>query len=52
MKTVADLSDGQQLKCDFWSTFTPHMMDMWFQIVEIAKTITFSNEEDQLIWKY
>jgi hypothetical protein len=25
---------------------------MWFEIVEIAKTIIFSKEEDQLIWKY
>jgi hypothetical protein len=27
-------------------------MDMWFEVVEIAKTIIFSNEEDRLIWKY
>jgi hypothetical protein len=28
------------------------MMDMWREIVEIAQTIIFSVEEDQLIWKY
>jgi hypothetical protein len=28
------------------------MMDMSFEIVEIAKPITLSNEEDHLIWKY
>jgi hypothetical protein len=26
-----------------------HMMNMWFEIVEIAKTISFSEVEDQLI---
>jgi hypothetical protein len=52
MGTIVDLWDGEQLRCDFRRTFTPHMMDMWFEIVEIAKTINFSEEEDQLIWKY
>jgi hypothetical protein len=52
METIADLWDGQQLRCDFRQTFTPHMMDMWVEIVEITKTINFSKEEDQLIWKY
>lgn len=52
MKTVADLWDGQQLKCDFRRTFTPQMMKMWLQLVEIAHTINFSVEEDQPIWKY
>jgi hypothetical protein len=28
MKTVADLWDGKQLRCDFRRTFTPDMMDM------------------------
>jgi hypothetical protein len=28
------------------------MMEMWLEIGEIAQTITFSEEEDQLIWKY
>jgi hypothetical protein len=52
MKTVVDLWDGQQLKCDFRRAFTPHMMELWFELVEIAQTITFSEEEDQPIWKY
>jgi hypothetical protein len=52
MKTVADLWDGQQLKCDFRRTFTPQMMEMWLEICEIAQSITFSMEEDLLIWKY
>jgi hypothetical protein len=39
MKTVAYLWDGQQLKCDFRRTFTTSMMDMWFEIVEIARAI-------------
>jgi hypothetical protein len=41
MKPVADLWDGQQLKCDFRRTFTPQMMEMWLEIVEIAQTIIF-----------
>jgi hypothetical protein len=52
MMTIADLWDGQQLRSDFKRTFTPEMMNLWFEIVEIAKTIYFCEEEDQLIWKY
>jgi hypothetical protein len=28
------------------------MIEMWFEIVEIFKTIVFSDEDDQPIWKY
>jgi hypothetical protein len=49
MKTVTDLWDGHQLKCDFRRTFTTHVMNLWLEIVEIAKTINFINEDDQLI---
>lgn len=51
-KTVADLWDAVQLRCDFRKTFTDEMMSQWHELVAIASTIVFTREEDQLIWSY
>jgi hypothetical protein len=36
----------------FRRTFTEDMMAQWYELLEIAKTISFSQDEDQLIWQY
>lgn len=51
-KTIADLWDGTQLKCDFRRTFSDDMMVQWFDLQNIARSVVFSGEEDQLIWQY
>jgi hypothetical protein len=51
-KTVSELWDGSQLRCTYRRTFTDSVMDQWHELVEIAKTIFFSDQSDQLIWRY
>jgi hypothetical protein len=51
-KTVADLWDGCNLKCTFRRTVDARLGRLWLEIVQIASTITFSKEEDALIWKF
>jgi hypothetical protein len=51
-KTVRDIWDGANLRCDFRRTFSDDMMSQWQEVLAIAETIVFSEDEDQLIWSY
>jgi hypothetical protein len=51
-KTIFDIWDGHELRGTFRITFTEDMMAQWYELLEIAKTISFSQDEDQLIWQY
>ena len=51
-RTIAELWYGTQLCCDFRRTFSEEMLMLWHQVVDIAKTLVLSLEEDQLIWQY
>jgi hypothetical protein len=41
--------DGNQIRGTFRRTLSKEMMVQWQEILEIARTITFSKEGDQLI---
>ena len=45
-KTIADMWDGSQLKCDFRRTFTEELMLQWHEILAIAQSISLSDESD------
>lgn len=47
---VADLWDDNMLKCTFRRMGDQNMLDLWEEICEIAFTITYSNEEDSLVY--
>jgi hypothetical protein len=49
---VADLWDGHNLKCTFRRTVDSRLGRVWLEIVQIASTFVFSEEEDALIWKF
>jgi hypothetical protein len=51
-QTVRDLWDGQQIRGTFRRTFTDEMMVQWQELLVIASTINFSEDEDQPIWQY
>jgi hypothetical protein len=51
-KTVCEVWDGTNLRCDFRRTFTDDMMAQWQELLAISETIVFSTDEDQLIWAY
>jgi hypothetical protein len=51
-QTIRDLWDGEQIRGTFRRIFLDEMMISWLELIEIAKTISFSDENDQLIWQY
>jgi hypothetical protein len=51
-QTIRDLWDGEQIRGTFRRIFSEEMMTNWLELIEIAKTISFTDENDQLIWQY
>lgn len=50
--TVYDLWDGVDLKCTFRREVDDRLMQLWHEILQLASTIVFSNEEGSLIWTF
>jgi hypothetical protein len=50
--TIAELWDGHNLKCTFKRTVKERLGRDWLEIVQLASTISFSEEEDALIWSF
>ena len=50
-KSVRDVWDAETLKLTFRRNFDNKMMEQWYQLVEIAKEITFDGDSDALIWQ-
>lgn len=50
--TVADLWDGSVLKCTFRRGFDQRLMNLWLEIVQLASTISFTEDEDALGWQF
>lgn len=51
-KSVAELWDGANLKCTFRRSGDIHMLELWDEVCQLASTITFSDEEDTMIWQF
>jgi hypothetical protein len=45
-KTIFDIWDGHEIRGTFRRTFTEDMMAQWYELLEIAKTISFSQDDD------
>jgi hypothetical protein len=50
--TIAEMCDGHNLKCTFKRTVNERLGRVWLEIVQLASTIIFSEEEDALIWSF
>jgi hypothetical protein len=50
--TIMELCDGQELKCSFRRTVDDRMCRVWMEVVQLASTIVFCEEEDALVWKF
>jgi hypothetical protein len=50
--TIAELWDGCNLKCTFRRTVNERLGRIWLEILQLASTISFSDEENALIWKF
>jgi hypothetical protein len=49
-KTVQELCDGRNLKCTFRRSVDENMYRTWEEIVQLASTITFSGDQDEMVW--
>jgi hypothetical protein len=47
---VAELWDVSNLKCTFTVTVDQNAMHNWQEVCQLAATIVYSEEEDELIW--
>lgn len=50
--TIADLWDGENLRCTFRRTVDENIMRQWLEVVQIASILVPTNGEDSLIWMY
>jgi hypothetical protein len=50
--TVASLWDGVNLKCTFRRMGDHNMLELWDEVCQIASTISFSEEEDTMMWQF
>jgi len=41
---------GMVLKCTFRRCVDERLMNLWLEVVQLASAISFSDEEDSLIW--
>lgn len=48
---MADLWDGVNLKCTFRICVDSRLLNLWEEVVQIASEISFSEEEDSLVWQ-
>jgi hypothetical protein len=48
-KTIAELWDGVDLKCNFRRCVDSRLMEMWEEFISIAQTLELSDIDDELI---
>jgi hypothetical protein len=51
-KSIRELWDGVDLKCSFRRCVDLRLFNQWEEILAIASTINFSEEEDEPIWEF
>jgi hypothetical protein len=52
LKTIAKVWDGVELKFSLRRSVSPVLFNMWIELVELIKTVGFSDEEDSPIWLF
>jgi len=50
--TVFDLWDRENLKCTFRRSVGQKLMNDWLEVKQLASAISFTSEEDSLIWMF
>jgi hypothetical protein len=51
-KSIAELWDGQELKCTFRRNVSEELYQVWLDVVEILSTISLSDDEVEMIWLF
>jgi hypothetical protein len=50
--TIREAWDGENLKFSFRRTLNSRIMQIWLELVEIARCILLTDEEDVMIWQF
>ncbi|WVZ52969.1 hypothetical protein U9M48_003967 [Paspalum notatum var. saurae] len=50
--TVSDPWDGENLKCIFRRIVSETLYNCWLEVVQLASTISLTQEEDCLVWQF
>jgi hypothetical protein len=50
--TIKEAWDGVNLKFTFRRTVNVRVMNLWHELVQIASSISFNEEEDAIVWQY
>jgi hypothetical protein len=48
-KTVAELWDGQNLKCTSRRNVSEGLYQIWLQVVELVSMVSLNKEEDEMV---
>jgi hypothetical protein len=51
-KSIADLWDGENIRCTFHRCVDMRLFLMWEELVNLVSTIDLSDEDDALIWQH
>jgi hypothetical protein len=51
-KSVADLWDGHVPKCTFRRCVDIKVFNLWEEVVSLAATIDFSDDDDAMVWQF
>ena len=49
--TLAEAWDGVDLKLTFRRNFSTALMEQWFHMMEVVRSVVFTEENDALIWQ-
>lgn len=51
-ETVKQIWDGETIKLSFRRSFSPRMMELWYELEVIVSSVSFNNDTDSLVWQY
>lgn len=51
-KFVASLQDERNLKCTFKRIGDESLLDLWEEVGQLASTVSYTEEEDSLVWQF
>lgn len=52
LASLSSIWDGHTIRLSFRRTFTPALIEQWYELEQILLGTTLSTEQDALIWKY
>lgn len=51
-QTIRQIWDGENLKLTFRRTFSPALMNTWYELEAIVGSIVYTEDSDSLVWQY